>query len=306
MDTRILSFIAAVGLLASGSAAAADPIAPASTNATPPEVTVFGDRLKLEARITNFVYGITALQNYEGVARWQAPVCPLVAGLTRQQGEFVLERVSEIARLTGVPLGEEHCRPNLFIFVTTAPKELLQAMEKRYFAQTFGNATPSEVDEFINTPRPVRVWHSPYWTLNGATPQAHGMPPSAQLLGGGLSFPPTYSTPGDLGPSRLMGIGSWKFGNVYVVADQGQLHGVSQGQFADYIAMVSLAQIKPNAHPGGDAHSILTLFTGTPQTAPAALSAWDQAFLKSLYGTPPQTLQPRALISRGMMDELVP
>ena len=130
------------------------------------------------------------------------------------------------------------------------------------------------------------------------------MPPTAQILGGGLSSPPIYNTPGAIGASRLMSPGSWTFGNVYVIVDQRQLHGVSQGQFADYIAMVSLAQIKPNAHPG-DARSILTLFASTPQAAPAALSDWDQAFLRSLYATAPQATQPRSLISRGMMNELV-
>ena len=301
MRTRLLMLIAVAGLVLSSTAAAADGVAPAES---PPEVTVFAQRLKLEARITNFVYGITVLQNYEAVARWQSPVCPQVTGLARQPGEFVLERVSEIARIAGAPLASENCRPNLFIFVTSQPKELLQAMEQRYFAVSFGNATPSQVDAFVNTPRPVRVWHSPYWTPEGASPQGYGVPPTAQILGGGLSSPPTYSTPGAMGASRLINPGSWTFGNVYVIVDERQLRGVSQGQFADYIAMVSLADIKPSAHPG-DAHSILTLFADSPQAAPAAMSDWDQAFLKSLYATTPQRTQPRSLISRGMMNELV-
>jgi hypothetical protein len=318
MRARLLILIAVVGLLASVTAQAVAPVAPAdaeaSASASGPEgksapvseVTVIARRLKLESRITDFVYGISVLQNLEGVARWQAPVCPLVTGLARQQGEFVLERLSEIARRAAVPLAGAQCRPNLFIFVTSEPKQLLQAMEKRYFAVTFGNATPSQVDEFINTPRPVRVWHSPYWTPNGGTPQGHGLPPSAQFLGGSVSGPPTYSTPGGVGASRLIAPGSWTFGNVYVIVDQAQLRGVSQGQFADYIAMVSLAEIKPTAHPGDDAHSILTLFAGTPQSAPAGMSDWDQAFLKSLYGADPEATRPRSLISRGMMRELVP
>ena len=304
MRTRLLMLIAVAGLVLSFTAAAADGVAPADTPPPTPEVLVLAQRLKLEARITNFVYGITVLQNYEAVARWQSPVCPQVTGLARQPGEFVLERVSEIARIAGAPLASENCRPNLFIFVTSQPKELLQAMEQRYFAVSFGNATPSQVDAFVNTPRPVRVWHSPYWTPEGASPQGYGVPPTAQILGGGLSSPPTYSTPGAMGASRLINPGSWTFGNVYVIVDERQLHGVSQGQFADYIAMVSLADIKPSAHPG-DAHSILTLFADSPQAAPAAMSDWDQAFLKSLYATTPQRTQPRSLISRGMMNELV-
>ena len=266
MRTRLLLLIAVVGLVSSVTAAAADAVAPADTPPPTPEVLVFAQRLKLEARITNFVYGITVLQNYEAVARWQSPVCPQVTGLARQPGEFVLERVSEIARIAGAPLAKETCRPNLFIFVTSQPEELLQAMEKRYFAVSFGNAAPSQVDAFVNTPRPVRVWHSPYWTPEGASPQGYGVPPSAQVLGGGLSSPPTYST-WATAASCLHHPGSWTW-NTYVIVGRRrrQLHGVSQGQFADYIAMVSLADIKPSAHPG-DAHSILTLFADSPQVS---------------------------------------
>ncbi len=307
----MLNAVASV-LLAATTEAAGPPVAADSDAASAAgnsrvmqEVTVIAQRLKLEAKITNYVYGIAALQNREGVARWQEPVCPQVSGLTREAGEFVLERLSEIARDAAVPLAGESCRANLFIFVTYHPQELLQAMEKRYFAVAFGNATPSEVDAFVKTPRAVRVWHSPYWSPSGGTTLAQGVPPSAQVLGGGLSSPPVYNTPGAIGASRLMAPGSWRFGNVYVIADASRMRGVSQGQFADYIAMVSLAQIKPAAQLN-DAKSILTLFGDTPQAAPAGMSDWDQAFLKSLYATAPETTMPRSLISRGMMRDLVP
>jgi len=280
--------------------------APAGTSQAPSKITVFARRLKLEARIIDFVYGIAALDNYEGVARWQAPVCPLVTGLAGHSGEFVLERLSEIARTAAVPLAGEHCRPNLFIYVTTEPKTLLQAMENRYFARVFGNATlsqvatPSQVDEFINTPRPVRVWHNPYWTYSDP---GQGLPPGAQLLGGGSTSYPMFVSHEP--PSRLTAQVSWTFGNVYVIVDEAQLHGVSQRQFADYIAMVSLAEIKPTPQLH-DVQFILTLFAGSSQAAPAGLSNWDQAFLKSLYGMRPRATQPRSSISRGMMRELVP
>ena len=133
MRIPLLMLIAVVILISSAAARAADPAASADTGKAPgnsaaadapaplQEITVMG-RLKLEAKITNFVYGITVLENEEGVARWQAPVCPEVTGLTRPQGEFVLERLSDIARAAGAPLARESCRPNLFVFVTTRPK----------------------------------------------------------------------------------------------------------------------------------------------------------------------------------------
>jgi hypothetical protein len=69
--------------------------------------------------------------------------------------------------------------------------------------------------------------------------------------------------------------------------------------------MVSLAEIKPNPHLG-DAQTILKLFAGAPQAAPAGMSDWDQAFLKSLYGTAHDSKLQRSLMMRSMVRELVP
>ena len=84
-----------------------------------------------------------------------------------QDGEFVLERISQIAHAAGVPLGDEHCHPNLYILVTSQPEDLLKGMEKRNRGYTFGYnpslraETPaSVVDEFIKTPHAVRVWYN--------------------------------------------------------------------------------------------------------------------------------------------------
>src|SRR6201999_3215495 len=91
------------------------------------EVTVTANRIQLEKRVSSFVYQIAAQENgTEGLPRWRSRVCPQVSGLPRDEGEFVLARLSEIARAAGAPLGEENCRPNLFIVVTPNPKKILQ------------------------------------------------------------------------------------------------------------------------------------------------------------------------------------
>src|SRR5277367_5541375 len=89
------------------------------------------------------VYGVWEVPQPDAMARWlRSPVCPLVSGLPRQEGEFILERVLEIARASGVPLAGEHCRANLYILLTGQPRELLKGMDKRNRAFTFSNATP--------------------------------------------------------------------------------------------------------------------------------------------------------------------
>jgi hypothetical protein len=130
-----------------------------------------------------------------------------------------------------------------------------------------GNWSSFLVNKFINSPGPIRVWHGSYEV----------QPPH----------------------------GVYTFGFVYVVVDGTRLQGVSQGQFADYVGMVSLVAMKSNAHVG-DAQTILKLFDGLPEAAPAGLSDWDRAFLKMLY-TPEWTLaKERPNIALRMVRELVP
>ena len=51
--------------------------------------------------------------------------------------------VLPISRLAGVSFGGSNCHPNLLIFVTAYPRELLQAMEHRRYGVLFGHATSS-------------------------------------------------------------------------------------------------------------------------------------------------------------------
>src|ERR1035438_8251205 len=61
------------------------------------------DREKLKHDLDVFVYdAIVPPLNYgDTVWRWNDAVCPLVAGLNKQQGEFVLTRLSQIAKEVG-------------------------------------------------------------------------------------------------------------------------------------------------------------------------------------------------------------
>ena len=116
--------------------------APAGSASEPlQEVTVTARRAELAPLVREFVDQIAGPENggNAGLARWGVPpVCPLVSGLARQDGEYILERLSEVARVAGVPLAGEHCRPNLYILVTAQPEDLLRGMERRNRPFTFG------------------------------------------------------------------------------------------------------------------------------------------------------------------------
>jgi hypothetical protein len=218
----------------------------------------------LYPKVSNYIDGIAALEppwlapqiefpTSGSMPGWRDKVCPQVTGLSEQEGKLMLARISEIGRAAGVRMAGEHCSPNLSIFVTSHPKELLEGMEKHHGSyDMFGpRGSPHLLDQFIDTPRPVRVWYNIY----GAGPA--------------INF--TYA-----------------FTRVLVIVDQTRLQGVSPVQLADYVAMVGFTEIKPLAEtrpnaPLGDAPTILKLFDGTPETASAGLSDWDRAFLKTLY-----------------------
>jgi len=286
------------------------------------QVTVTARRAKLEPKVLAFVDAVSTVQQGsgashwagEGLARWDSPVCPSVTGLPRRAGEYVLERASDIARAAGVPLARDHCRPNLFIFVSNNPQQLLKAMAGRDRGVTFGRASPLAIDDFIATPQPVKVWYNSDPVTPDNTAVARGFPNfSVVTNGAGTGAGAWAVVPGGAPPmtsdwersSHLTSTFVWMFSYVYVVVDQTQLHAVTLGQLADYVGMVGLAQLKPNAR-FGDAPTILKLFAGAPQASPAGMTDWDRAYLKSLYATEQSSKVQRDLIAQGMLREIVP
>ncbi len=286
---KFLGMAATVTMLACMGAGAAEP-------APQQEVTVTANRVELEKRVSKYIYQITKLENGEGIPRWRVPVCPLVAGIPQQEGEFTLERLSDIARTAGIRLADEHCRANLLIFVTPDTQHFFAGMTPQTRLLTFAGAHPSVIDEFIKTPRPVRVWYKTIMlTPDGKT---LGFTDRSEISDRTFGVPKVAP---DTSYARISAV--WGMARVLVVVDQKRLQGVSRGQFADYVAMVSLAQIKPGTRLG-DAPTILKLFDGAPQAAPDGISEWDQAFLKSLYATESTSKGQRGAIQHTIMRDL--
>lgn len=291
--------------LAIGSAASA-------SKAAQDEIVISAQRTQLTPKVLAFVNEISVPEPQEGLARWNVPVCPQVTGLPREDGEFILERISEVARAAEVPLAGENCQPNLFVFVTVDPKQLLKAMEQKHRAVTFGHATPTAIDEFIAAPRAARVWYDSAVETPDNASLAQGFPPAGEITEGQGSGQPGGSQGGGLPPhvttdweraSRVARTKILEFTYVYVVLDQGRLQGVTRGQLADYVAMVGLAQIKPGAQLS-DAPTILKLFDDDPQGALPHMSEWDHAFLKSLYLTRQAVKAQQGEIALEMVREI--
>ncbi len=285
---------------------AASPGAAQSTATTleaPSGVTIEARRARLEQQVTAFVSGIVGSpQEPTGLARWVEAICPLVSGprLAPKDAEFILARITDLARQAGVPFAEDKCRnPNLYVLLTDRPAELLSGMNRRNHSFTFADAPSSLIDGFIATPRPVRVWYHITLKTPEDTPLA------------GMSFP------SDTKDTRVQFRGVnfksqeshltfnviWDIYRVFVIVDQSRLQGATREQLGDYIAMVSLAQLEADPQLA-DAPSILTLFERDARTAPDGASDWDTAFLNALYRTDQKSVLQRTLIAREMVREI--
>ena len=86
--------------------------------------------------------------------------------------------------------------------------------------------------------------------------------------------------------SRLNRSTHQNFGAAFIIVDARHLAEIDLdfGALADYVAMVALAQVDADASTAG-LTTILNLFSD--ETSPRALTEWDIAYLRGLYGASP-------------------
>lgn len=253
-------------------------------------VEALRQRELLERQLDAFVSAITMPAPHESLARWQLPICLLVGGLPVDEGKFVFQRVSQVARAAGIPPGAPDCAPNLLIVMTTEPEALLEkwwSRQPRLFNQDRG---VGGIKRTIRTASPVRVFYN-----------ACSVPSDlADTFSTGMT---SHCGKSGIPDSRL----SWGtvrvLYSVIIAVDKRQTEHLALEPLTDYIAMISLAQIRRSSDLQS-APTILRLFDATDATPPQALSAWDRAFLKALYDTDASTVTHRSEIKRRMKLDL--
>jgi hypothetical protein len=283
--------IAAVGLLALSAPAAAQPTTQSE------ELVVTGERL--HELVRGFIEELQPPPLSENqMARWDSRICPLVAGIPERQAQFVIDRISQRAFDLGLRPGAAGCRANVLIFVTPDADVLAQALaDDRALVAYYNNAeygnTPGReaLAGFVASDAPVRWWHV-----------AQTVSRSGVVLDGEGDVVGSDGT-------RLRAATRQDFNRAMIIVDARQADGLSFGALADYLAMVTLAQLEAGADTS-QTPSILNLFTeraaGIEPTA--QMTQWDLAYLEGLYAAPRQApnvhTQQRA-ISRRMEDELL-
>jgi hypothetical protein len=286
----------------------ADTPDPERSNATPSKpvnppldtVTVEArrNRKELEKRVHQFLSSMIIRTPDWAFPRWRQPVCPITVGLLEEQGEFIVGRVSEIARQAGVALAPAKCAANFLVVAAQEPHALINNWRRRnprLFDTEYGEAP---FKRFLEVSRPVRVWYNAEFVLRD------GMPFWADAVSEDGSTKRIYTRPRHLG--GLMHYSDVReINTAIIILDTNMLHDYTVGQLADYIAVVGLAEIHLDTDPG-DAPTILHLFRASGQSVGAGLSVWDQAFLKSLYSTPQEHVLQLSEMTTEAMKTIAP
>lgn len=247
-------------------------------------------------QIQSFVEQVSAVPpSVRQIARWDEDICFRVAGLPAEQGQVIVDRVSYRAEMVGLHAGRQGCRPNVFVFFAADADGFTHQLVERdrslfaYFHEenvvTLGQEALSS---FVDTPRAVRWWH--VTQTRGAdgdnlgsdqTQVAAPPPPRPEELKGrpdGFSGVQVTRSQG----SRVRSVERQDFNRVVIIVDGQKAAGYPVDGIADYIAMVTLAQIDPNAQTR-DYPSILNLFADDPDAVSFEMTNWDLAYLDGLY-----------------------
>lgn len=240
------------------------------------------DGRSLRDRVEAFVDEVAAPPRRRGIARWRSRVCIGVVNLQTAQAQGLIDRISSVADEYGVRLGEPGCRPNVVLIFADDGRAMAGALveaDRRAFYLGVGGLDRGKaaLERFRQSDAPVRWWHVSMPVVGATGARAIRMP-------------------GDSGPIYVPGEGLVNNGRpitdmlnkVIVIVDAGKLEQVAGDQLADYLAMVSLAQVDPEGDTSAY-DTILNIFDAP--AAPGRLTAWDRGYLEALYDSWPQRLE---------------
>ena len=258
------------------------------------DVVVEGTRPALKQQVQTFVSALVhRAWGDESLVRWRTPICPLVAGIAREQGEAVLLTISQVARNAGAPLAASDCkRPNFLVIVTADPADLLQRWLKRDPRLLNGKGTAA-MRRFENMPGPVLPLYNAS-VVCAATGRAASP-------GSRIGAVETSSCVNE--DSRLKWNSLNVLDSVIVMVDARAVRNVRLGHLADYIATVGLVELDLDRSVGDDIPTVLHLFS-RDNTAAQGISSFDRAFLKAAYDTTQRSKLQRWLIVDQMVEQL--
>ncbi len=267
-------------------------------------------------QVQGFVTQITALpQNVDALGVWEHQICPSVTGLPQDQGQQIVDRISLRAAALGLRVGAPGCTADIFVFfVADADAFAHRLFEERRemfaYHRTSAEATRGRaaLDDFLSEHRPVRWWH--VMQYSGADGERIGDSESRSTASGPPPLdgsPPNADSMAEVQAvrgrgSRLQSSRRLDMARAIIIVDGISVAQIPPSALGDYLAMVALAQINPQADFAG-VPTILSLFDAAEGARPTAMTAWDVAYLDGLYDAPRNATSARqqiAAIARRM------
>jgi hypothetical protein len=252
------------------------------------DVVVSGQRTREAAEA--FVRTVTEPPPGRKAAVWDDSVCVGVVGIQAEAARYMVDRVSDWAHSVGLRVEDPGCRADILIVGAEdgdAMAREMVAAQRHNFVPNIGDADRGSdaLEAFQTSGAPVRWWHVSL-VVNEDTGmpirRLPGMGPFSSRTGKLTSPMDLHNFSMTVLPSRITSQSRDDLRRVVVIVDTDALETASFTQVTDYVAMVGLAQIDPEATP--DTPSILRLFTpGAAQET--SLTRWDRAYLQALYGT---------------------
>jgi hypothetical protein len=297
-----LLFTAALSVL-SGSAltaeAAVEPEPSPAAADTIENITVTGQRPEVVRQLLeDFIIKIgDPVSSNRGYARWQSRLCVGVYNLPdAKTAQYLADKITLVALETGLKTGGPGCMPNLHIVFSPDARALATRMVEStpLMFQPYGGTEGTTqgmaaLARFKSSEAPVRWWQVTMIV------DEFGYPAITLPDGTGGATTRGYV-------SRLKASTADALWGGLIIVDATKLGAAKWPQLADYLAMVSLAQVDPDSVPGQD--SILSLFNSS--TPPPGLTELDLAYLRALYdmNTMMTPYAQRGIFSGQMVREL--
>lgn len=258
-------------LLAAAALASATPLL-ASDDPREPDIVVTGEieagdvdagEVRSQARAVTPRGGVIN----EPLARFQQPVCVGVWGLSGESAGFVIDRVYYNAEAAGIELDDTPgCAANVIVaFVADPHGEFRDLVAARH--QIVDGLTQDDRNRVTRTEGPVLAWHL-VANLTDTGEGRNGRPPS---------FESTQTSRLNAGMRRDLVLS-------VVMIDSDLLVDLDALALADYATMRALARTRPTDLEGSPAGTVLALFDD-PVNAPQSMTAFDRAYLASLYAS---------------------
>jgi hypothetical protein len=264
------------------------------------DVVVDGRRLEALAR--DFIEDVAAPNRRRGLARWNTPLCVGVANLQREAAQAIIDRISDVAGSLDVRVGEPGCRANALIVAADdgagMARGLVESGRQRFDIGSLQmTQTSSALEAFQSDDRAVRWWQI-------STPVDSETGDRAIRLKGDIdpaTGQPSAPTIAVFAASRIHSQIRDDMTKVIIIVDIDGVSGMPVNKLADYLTMVTLAQIDDDADTASY-DTVMNLFEAPDRVD--GLTDWDMAYLRGLYSAEQNRINLNAQ-ARNVADAVV-